>query len=155
MFSDYVDLKNFYWRKKFGKFAGGAPPQIFSVSVFFRISGSKTWLITAPHRADRVLVVAVFFVLGVDIGVEDEPETHLVAVSRGRPIVASADSFKVVFIVAEAHNREENTGLYEKLLPYLKQMDFTKLKRFDINNYETESCSEMFKLFEVFGIKEI
>ena len=68
--------------------------------------------------------------------------------------------FKIDKIIFEHYKKKQSdykdgNGLFEKLLPFLKLMDFTKLKRFDIDNCETESCSEMFKLFEVFGINEI
>ncbi|MCQ2973785.1 MAG: RloB family protein [Bacteroidales bacterium] len=49
-------------------------------------------------------------------------------------------------------NKDDYKNLFEKLLPYLKKMDFSKLKAFDINKCESESCSEMYKLFEVLDI---
>lgn len=50
---------------------------------------------------------------------------------------------------------KDGCGLFEKLHPYLKKIDFNKLKGFDIDKCESESCSEMYKLFDIFGIKNI
>ena len=65
---------------------------------------------TAPHRADRVLVVAVVVVLGVHVaGIEVELETVVAIVHRGRPIVAVvADIVGTVAFVAVARRRKEN-----------------------------------------------
>lgn len=43
-------------------------------------------------------------------------------------------------------------GIYKKLLPYLAKMDFSKLKAFNIEKCEEESCSEMYKLFSLLTI---
>lgn len=43
-------------------------------------------------------------------------------------------------------------GIYKKLLPYLLKMDFSKLKTFNIDKSEEESCSEMYKIFNILNI---
>lgn len=46
----------------------------------------------------------------------------------------------------------ENDGIYERLLPYLKKIDFHKLKSFDFDSCQNEGVSEMYKLFDDLNI---
>ena len=71
---------------------------------------------TAPHRADRELVVAVVVVLGVDVAVvEVEVETVVAVVLRGRPKVAvGAGIVGTVAAVAVARSRKGNRRCEKK-----------------------------------------
>lgn len=44
------------------------------------------------------------------------------------------------------------TGLFQKLLPFLKQMDFERLNCFDFDECQSKSVSEMYKLWQFLGI---
>lgn len=53
---------------------------------------------------------------------------------------------------SEKDDYRAGKGIYKKLLPYLLKMDFSKLKAFNVEKCEEESCSEMYKLFSFLGI---
>ncbi len=48
--------------------------------------------------------------------------------------------------------RDYSTGLFTKLLPFLKQMDFERLNHFDFDECQSKSVSEMYKLWQFLGI---
>ena len=60
--------------------------------------------------------------------------------------------FRIDAKLFEKYEKKQNVNLFDKLLPYLKKMDFSKLNKFDIADCQNKSVSEMYKLWQFFEI---
>lgn len=57
-----------------------------------------------------------------------------------------------LFAQYEKKQVKDYCTIYEDLQPYLREIDFKKLKSFDIDTCENQGCSEMYKIWEHLGL---